>query len=56
MEQPDKKTATIFVLDLDAEGSRALRAAQEIAAKTGRDIEVRDADGNLIGIARPTRH
>ena len=55
MEQSIKRPATIFVLDLDA-GQNALRIAHQIATKMGREIDVRDSDGNLIGAVKPTRH
>jgi hypothetical protein len=55
VDQPATKPATIFFLDLDNE-DKALRVAQRIAEKTGREIVIRDSDGNLIGAVKPTQH
>jgi hypothetical protein len=49
------KPATIFFLDLDNE-AEVVRLAKEIADKTGRQIEVRDSDSNLIETVIPTKH
>ena len=49
------KPATIFFLDLDNE-AEVLKQAKEIADRAGREIEVRNSDGNLIGTVFPTKH
>ena len=49
------KPATIFFLDLDNE-AEVLKLAKEIADKAGREIEVRNSDGNLIETVLPTKH
>jgi hypothetical protein len=49
------KPATIFFLDLDNE-VEVVKLAQEIADKAGREIEVRNSDGNLIETVFPTKH
>ena len=47
--------ATIFFLDLNNE-AEVLKLAKEIADKAGREIEVRNSDGNLIETVLPTKH
>jgi hypothetical protein len=55
VDQQAKKPGTTFFLDLDND-DKALTLAKQIAEKTGREIGVRDSDGNLIGAVKPTRH
>jgi hypothetical protein len=46
---------TIIVLDRSS-GVKALTAAKQIAAKTGRAVTVRDPDGAEIDTLFPTKH
>ena len=55
MDQATIKPATIFLLDLDSE-DEAGKLAQKLADQTGREIEIRNADGELIAAAAPTKH
>jgi hypothetical protein len=54
VDQPVTKPATIFLLGLENE-DKARRLAQQIAEKMGREIEIRDSNGDLIVAVRPTQ-
>jgi hypothetical protein len=49
------KPTTIFFLDLH-DLAEVLKLAKEMAVRTGREIEVRDSDSDLIETVSPTKH
>jgi hypothetical protein len=49
------KPTTIFFFDAHNE-AEVLEQAKEIADRTGREIEVRNSNGDLIGTVFPTKH
>ena len=53
--EPTDQPASIFFFDLESEAD-ALRLAQQMAVKIGRQIIVRRADRSVVETVYPTKH